>query len=156
MSSEWQDTLTPAIEELRRRVAAGEHMVKIGLPDNPAKAHDGTDSDLTLGEVARINEFGSNDGRIPERPAFRMGIVHGMKHFNRLNKRNLLLVAEGKKPLQQALQELGLMGAARVKIEIRQGDFEPNAPSTIAKKGSSRPLIDTAQMRQSVTFEVVK
>jgi hypothetical protein len=30
----------------------------------------------------------------------------------------------------------------------------PNSPATIAKKGSSNPLIDTGHMRDSVTFEI--
>jgi hypothetical protein len=47
------------------------------------------------------------------------------------------------------------MGASRVKVKILDGDFEPNAPSTIAKKGSSHPLIDTGQEKNSVTWEVI-
>ena len=39
-----------------------------------------------------------------------------------------------------------------IQRKIVDGTFEPNAPSTIRKKGSSRPLIDTGRMRQSVNF----
>jgi hypothetical protein len=154
--STWEDTLTPSLEKLQERLSAGEHLVKVGLPDDPALTTDGKFSGKTLGETARINEFGSEDGVIPERPAWRMGLAHGQKDFNRLNKANLVLVAAGRKSLEQALGELGAMGAGRVKTEIQDGDFEPNAPSTIARKGSSHPLIDTAQTRQSVTWEVIK
>ena len=35
-----------------------------------------------------------------------------------------------------------------------QGGFAPNAESTIKKKGSDQPLIDTGYMRQSVNYVV--
>lgn len=156
MSVRWEDTLTPALAELKERLAQGEHLVKVGLPDAAKVDHDGETEVLDLGAVALINEFGSEDGRIPERPAWRLGLAHGQQDFNRLNKANLALVAKGRKTLEQALGELGEMGVARVKTEILDGDFEPNAPSTVARKGSSHPLIDTAQTRQSVMWEIVQ
>jgi len=110
---------------------------------------------MTIGDTALINEFGSQDGTIPERPAWRLGLAHGEKYFNRLNKVNLLKVAKGVMPLEMALGQLGAMGAARVKVEILDGEFTPNAPGTIARKGSSHPLVDTSQTRQSITWEVV-
>lgn len=33
-------------------------------------------------------------------------------------------------------------------------EWEPNAPQTIAKKGSADPLIDTGRLKKTVTFEV--
>lgn len=36
------------------------------------------------------------------------------------------------------------------------GQWAPNSPMTIRRKGSSAPLIDTAQLRKSVTYEVVR
>lgn len=151
----WEDSLTPALEEMKRRLAAGEHLVKVGVPDAVKVTKDGKDTTLDLGEVAAINEFGSKDGRIPERPAWRSGLGHGAKDFNRLNRVNLRLIALGLKTIEQALGELGQMGAGRVKTEIADGDFVENAPSTIAKKGSSHPLIDTGQEKNSVTYLVV-
>ena len=150
---QWEDTLTPALAKIQERLAEGEHLVKVGVPDDPALASDGSSTDIDLGTVGLYNEFGTETS--PERPAFRVGLGRGVKDFNHLNELNLHLVAMGKKPLLKALQELGLMGVAKVKVEIRDGDWVPNAPSTIAKKGSSKPLIDTSQFRTSVTFEVI-
>lgn len=39
---------------------------------------------------------------------------------------------------------------------IHAGNFVPNAPATIERKGSSAPLLDTGQMWQSITHEVEK
>jgi hypothetical protein len=155
VSVSWENTLTPGLEALKKRLAAGEHLVKVGLPSGPKMESDGTASTKSLEEVALINEFGSQDGHVPERPAWRLGLAHGQEDFNRLNRANLKLVADGKKTLAQALGELGAMGAGRVKTEIDVGDFEPNAPSTIAKKKSSHPLIETTQEKNSVTWEVM-
>ena len=152
----WENTLTPALAKLKERLGDGEYLVKVGLPDVPKLEEDGSAGALTLGEVALVNEFGSQDGHVPERAAWRLGLLHGQPRFNRLNTVNLRLVAEGKKPRDQALGELGEMGVAAVKTEILDGSFTPNAPSTIARKGSSHPLIDTAQERQSVTWEIVR
>ena len=39
-----------------------------------------------------------------------------------------------------------------IQESITEGAWEPNAPSTVAKKKSSKPLIDTGRMRQSVNY----
>lgn len=157
MSVKWEDTLTPALEELKKRLEKGEHLVKVGLPDDPKVDADGRAlGQLTLGDTARINEFGTEDGRVPERPAWRQGLKGGAPDFNRLNRVNLARVAQGKIPLETALGQLGAMGASKVREEILDGEFTPNAPSTIARKGSSHPLVDTAQEKNSITWEVVR
>lgn len=60
-------------------------------------------------------------------------------------------IAQAKK----ALQRLGLRAVGDVQAQIVEIRDPPNAPSTIARKGSSNPLIDTGRMRQSVSFVVV-
>ena len=61
-------------------------------------------------------------------------------------------VGSGQMSAQQALSSIGDMLVGVTQNEIRDGEFEPNAPSTIRKKGSSKPLIDSGHMRQSVHF----
>ena len=55
---------------------------------------------------------------------------------------------------QGALEALGVFGKGLVQEKISTGDFEPNAPSTIRKKGSDKPLIDTGRLRQSVNYVI--
>lgn len=57
---------------------------------------------------------------------------------------------------EQALNKLGVAAKGLVQEEIVNGGFAPNAESTIAKKGSEQPLIDTGYMRQSVNYVVKK
>lgn len=44
--------------------------------------------------------------------------------------------------------------ADKVKESIKSGNFEPNAPSTVRRKGKNTPLIDTGKMLDSVKGEV--
>jgi hypothetical protein len=58
--------------------------------------------------------------------------------------------------VRQGIGMLGAWGAAQVKNTITQTDIPPPlAPSTIAAKGSSKPLVDTGQMLNAITWEVI-
>lgn len=50
-----------------------------------------------------------------------------------------------------ALAAIGELYTDQIKDKILKGPFKPLSDITIHRKGSSRPLIDTAQMRNSVT-----
>lgn len=63
------------------------------------------------------------------------------------------LAGKGAGP-RQNLEALALKCAGEVQGSIAAGIAPPNAPSTIAKKGSSTPLIDTGQLRSSITGKV--
>ena len=52
------------------------------------------------------------------------------------------------------LRRVGTLGVRLVQEKIGSGSFEPNAESTIRKKGSDKPLIDTGRMRQSVKYVI--
>jgi hypothetical protein len=56
------------------------------------------------------------------------------------------------KPMTPELQKLGAFGAAKIQDQIASNMPPPNAPSTIAQKGSSGTLIDTGRLRQSITW----
>ena len=55
---------------------------------------------------------------------------------------------------QQALQKIGVFAKGLVQQEIVDGGFAPNAESTVKKKGSDKPLIDSGLMRESVNFVI--
>lgn len=96
----------------------------------------------------------ANGITIPERPFLRVGIRRNLDFFARLSRRNLVLVARGQSTIPVALGQLGAAAAGKVKQEIVDGSWAPNAPSTVRAKGSDRPLIDTGALRQSVTYVV--
>jgi hypothetical protein len=141
-----ENTHGEGLESLRKRLQALHGTVSVGIPEG-ATEPDGTSTAL----VAAANEFGV-PGHIPERPFLRPGIENNQKEFSRMGSELIPAVAEGKISGAQALDLLGVAAVAKVKDEIVNGAHEPNAPSTIEKKGSDHPLIDTTQMLNSVTF----
>ena len=81
------------------------------------------------------------------------------KHADQINafiKQQKSLFAKGQITAEQMLQAIGVFQKGLVQNDIVDGEFTPNAPSTIKRKGSDRPLIDTGKMRQSVNFVIKK
>ena len=125
MARQFSD-LTPAGRRFFRELKKLEGLeVQVGFQSDQ-KYEDGT----SIAEVAAHNEFGSSD--TPERPFMRQSFGSA----------------------EQALQQLGTLAKGLVQDEIVNGGFAPNAESTIQKKGSEQPLIDTGTMRQSVNFVI--
>lgn len=149
-----ENSTANGLATLASRIKAGEFYVKVGVPDSPAVDEDGHASGkVTVGDVAQWLEFGT--ATAPERPVFRNGIRNNVPEFQRLNKVNLMMLSEGKITIDRALGQLGAVAAGKIKKEFGSAALAPNRPSTIARKGSSKPGIDTGQLRQSVTFEVI-
>jgi hypothetical protein len=139
----------PGIRRLAKIIEEANRSVVVGVPEGKAEA-DGT----PLAMIAAVHEFGSPEHNIPERPFIRNGIAAGRPKFSRLNAANLQLILAGRKTVTDSLNELGVMAAGEVKRGITTLKFAPLKPATIARKGSSRPLVDTGQLRQSVTYQL--
>lgn len=120
--------------------------VQVGFQGDEAY-EDGT----SLAEVAAYNEFGTSD--MPERPFMRQSFEnHEAELQAACDLVNQTLASGG--TTEAALNKLGVTVRGLVQEEIVGGGFAPNAESTIRKKGSEQPLIDTGFMRQSVDFVV--
>lgn len=102
----------------------------------------------TLEEVALWNEFGTE--RIPPRPFLQRAQKSATARCNKLVQARM----EENADLEQIAKEIGLVLQDEIKQQITRGQFVPNAPSTIRRKGSSRPLIDTGNLRQSVHWGI--
>lgn len=144
---------TVALEKLKRMGSQVKKVnsmsVRVGVPDGKNEA--GTNIPLTL--IAAAHEFGL--GNLPERPFLASGLKAGRDQLRKQSYESLKKVVESKIGAGKALQLLGLKGAALVKQYIRNGNFAPLKPETIKRKGSSKPLIDTGNLVQSITSEVV-
>ena len=101
-------------------------------------------------EVARDNDKGTK--RIPERPFM---IPAGNKAANKTINITVHSIAGGMDE-QQALSKAAIMFKNAIQREITNLKEPPNAESTILKKGSSNPLIDTGKMRSSVQWKFKK
>ena len=121
--------------------------VKVGVMGDDT-AEDGTN----LVDVATMNEFGTS--RIPARPFMAQAFdTHRRKLLSKAE--NLKSdIFKGRHGTKSALNELGIVHKGQVQGIFRTGSFAPNAPSTVAKKESSQPLVDTGRLRQSIDIEV--
>jgi hypothetical protein len=146
-------------------LARGAH-VKVGILGDSergglhAKEPDGKSSPLTVAEIAVVNEYGTQDGKIPARPAHRMTFDHRREEIQREAFRGLVgIVIDRKFTVPQILNAMGLKHATAIKKTITDGAGvpPPNAPSTTARKEAAgewnkhgksaeagvRPLVDT-------------
>ena len=138
-----------ALDRLRQRLVDAGKVVNVGVPAGP-KEKDGT----PVAMVAAVHEYGSPSQGIPERPFLRVAVQKNRIKYVRLNRINLVKMLRGQMGMEQALGQLGEMAKGDVQAEIRSGDFTPLKEATIKRKGSSRPLIDTGQMVQSIQWEL--
>ena len=107
----------------------------------------------TVAEYAAYNEFGTPT--TPSRPFLRRTMDKNRpKYADRLT----MIVGDavdGKRPLEQGMEYLGLEGVRDVKRAITDWKSPPNADSTKRrKKGVNNPLIDTGRLRASIDHEV--
>lgn len=139
------------LDALRKRLVATYTSVNVGFPAGHYEL-DGT----PIATVAAVNEFGSPERNIPERPFLVPVIRDNSPTYAKLNAKNLKAISHGDMNVDQALGQLGELAVGHVKINIVSGTFTPLKPATIKRKGSSKPLIDTGSMRQAVAWEIEK
>lgn len=103
---------------------------------------------------AAVHQFGSIERNIPPRPFLDKGVEKGSDKYKKLAKSRMKPILQGRLSVDNYYKLAGQIATAEVKKYIREGDFVPLSPMTIKRKGSSKPLIDTGQMRNTVTYEV--
>jgi hypothetical protein len=131
--------------------------VEVGYPNGEEKKkdHDGKEEEgITVVEVATEMEFGNPDKRIPPRPTLIPTFDEQKEKIFTELKGQYNEVLIGKQTTEKALNKIGVFLQKKVIDKINNLFSPPLAKATIAKKGSSKPLIDTGQMRQSVKSKV--
>lgn len=92
---------------------------------------------------------------VPAREFMSSSFVENLDALKALIDRLYVRIINGKITTLQALMLLGEFSVSKMKRKIRNLKEPPNHPVTIARKGSSNPLIDTAQMINSITHTEV-
>jgi len=132
-----------------------ERSVKIGIIGGNSRYDDSDEAEgITVVDYAIINEFGTDT--IPARPF--MATTHD-RYNRQISKFTDFMVQrmiDGKITDNTLLQNIGLRYQSLIRKTIKEAKTwaAPNAPRTIAEKGSSSPLIDTGRMVQAVNYEV--
>lgn len=119
-------------------------------PTSPAKP-----AGFTVAALGVVHEFGVPSRGIPSRPFMRQTWDRHGESTKRLIRQMFKLLMTNKIKLYPAMGKIGAYYEGQVKTTIRNGVFQSNTAATLAKKKSSKPLIDTGLMRASVTHKVV-
>jgi len=124
---------------------------KVGLFGN------GGDASTNIAERGAVHEFGTKSGKIPSRPFNRQAFSKNLKKTEKVVAIWYNKVIDGKSSTKKALQNIGEWFEGKLKEEITSGGFVALKSATSARKGSSKPLIDTGDMRRRITHkEVIK
>ena len=146
------------VRRTRKKIAAGlltgPKRVKVGFPAGKV------DSDVI--NKAVWNEFGTRGGAsgggwggpIPERPFMRNSMRSNRGKYRSALRESAAQILVGEVPIKTVLSKLGILAQSDIQSEITSLSSPPNAEVTIELKGSSNPLIDTGEMRQSVTWKI--
>lgn len=117
----------------------------VGLPA-------GVGGDLVM--RGAVHQFGSVSRGIPARPWLDKGAAEGAGKYARLAKNKIADVVTGDMAIHTYYGLLGEIGKSEIQKYLISGSFTPLSPATIKRKGSSKPLIDTGQMRNAITYEI--
>lgn len=136
------DLLDAVLQKLKLQFGT----VDVGFFVGSAKYKGGKD----VTTVARENDKGTK--RIPARPYMDLA---KKKNANEIIDTTIINIFRGMDE-QQALSRAGILFKNAIQREITNLKEPPNAESTILKKGSSNPLIDTGLMRSKVDWKFKK
>ena len=131
------------------KIKADQPYVKFGYPEEKSESKTGTD--LTVAQVATFHEFGTEF--IPERSFIRSTVAENRANINSLieSLKPAILMGTSLK----ALATVGEFVQTLIKKKIQTGgDWPPLKSSTIRAKGSSKALVDTGQMLNSIRYVV--
>lgn len=152
-----------AARSAKQLFGANKASVKIGVFGE--KGEQEAEGGLTMAEIAAVHEFGYPEGGIPERSFLRSAfdanegeIAEALTKLCKSLLHKAVMRGDGKGVTQgemlQLLNKLGLYVVGIVQKRIGNGDITPElSEKTIARKGSSVPLIDTGQLRSSISHE---
>lgn len=139
----WQP-LRKALKELK-----GPQSVKAGVFGDGKQRTDGSVKNLDL---ALIHEFGTET--IPAR-SFVLSTFQAKRREYVTALRGMIgQIYRGKLPIAKALGQLGARMASDMRRRIRDGLEPPLKAATIARKGSSVPLVDTGQLLNSLSWKL--
>ncbi len=155
------------IDKIIGQASKDSPFVKVGVQEKDGakekKQRDQGEADnmVRLLLVAIVQEFGTDkagknkDITIPERSYIRSTADEKKKEWAKLNDELLTKIFKGMS-IEKALKIQGQRMRADIQKKIEAIEDPILKLATILAKGSSKPLIDTAQLIQSIREQVVK
>lgn len=128
--------------------------VYVGIPQEKTQRRGDTINNASL---MYIHTHGSPLKNIPARPVIEPAVAADKEKISAEYIKAVQAAANGDSAnVLKALHRTGIAGqnAARNWFTDPRNNWPPNSPVTIAKKGSSRPLIDTGTLRKSIIYVI--
>lgn len=154
--------------------------VLVGIPGETAERDQDEYGPMNNATLGYIHDNGSPAANIPARPFLKEGIEEGEEAIAAQLKKAAQAALDGDDGrMEKRLHAAGLEAQAAVKEKLNSGPFEPLADSTLraragrGRKGAAeelasraagnapnadnaRPLVDTGQLRNSITYVIRK
>ena len=93
-------------------------------------------------------------GPVPARPFLTNAMRDNRLKYRSAMRASAAKILTGQVTIRATFNKLGEMAQGDVYASINSLSSPPNSPVTVALKGRSKPLIDTGEMRQAVTWKV--
>jgi hypothetical protein len=143
----------PKVDLNRLNRSLFDTRIYIGYSDE--EVHKSGYTAAELGKMMSDGGTGPEGNEWPARPHLKEGLDAGQYEIKRaINDYGKSLF--GIFPKKGAAQKIADVGRTAVEDYIQSGALEPNAPFTIAKKGSDVPLIDTGELTHLIDTKIVK
>ena len=108
----------------------------------------------TLAQVAAAHEFGTD--KIPQRSFIRATVDLKASEIRAQQESLAAQVIAGKITPEVAMERLGIFTQGLIQARIAEGIDPPLKPATVARKGSSKQLVDSGQLRSSITYQITE
>lgn len=132
----------------------GKPKVYIGVPFKANVIH--KDTKLNMATLLAIHTLGAPSRGIPKRDALLPPLKENAGEYARLLAQGIKNNLANGEPVEQVYEKLGMLATNDVKAYFVSGNFVPLKQSTIDAKGSSKPLIDSGELRNSISYEIRK
>lgn len=106
-----------------------------------------------VADVAMYNEFGTS--KIPARPFMEQSFKRHEQEYVEECENIFNAMIKGQKT-DALIRKFGKKVKQDIVDEIELGQFVPNAPKTVAKKGFNKPLFETGLLEMSVSYYTEK
>lgn len=146
---------------LLKKAAEDPQVVTVGLQGTKG-SEEHSNSEMPNAHIASVHEFGAvievngHEITIPERSFIRSTVDKHNGYHDLIKQVGSSIIGGKIHSIADGLKVIGEKVTSDIKGAIESGLSPPNAASTIARKGSSKPLIDTAQMKNAITYDVHK
>lgn len=131
----------------------GAPKIRVGiLAQDGAQPHEGAEGFRVI-DIAQIHEFGL--GNVPQRSFIRAWFDENQDRARGAIRRLLQSVVRGDRTAEQAVELFAQWVVGQMQKRMAQGIPPALSARTIKRKGSSVPLIDTGQLRSSISYQIL-